>query len=416
MRDRSTWIVIGCYTAARLLLAVPRGPIDTPDTIGYREGGSFIGGSVRPWVLPWLFKLTPGDYATIVAQTVFSALAFMVLAAAVAAQMRSHQVRVAVLAIIPLLGTTQRITTWDAALLTESLTVSLTAALVATLIWWPRLPGWVLVGVVTLWLHLRDSHAMLGLLVVPLLVYLAVRHRRRAVAVCLVVVLAWAMVASQRDRQIEAHNVIANVAFRISYDPDRIGWFRDHGMPDSTAFEIADTIDRQHGLRDDPVFQKWAETDGVGVYLRYLAEHPSSAFGAIRYLFADDPLIGESMVDQTFHPYADTATMPFGLLWPNEGTVFTLLLAAGAALALLVTVRGNDLDRRWLIPTVLSLSTIPHGYLVFHGAPNELARHANLLAFVLVLSLWWMIALATDQALERREQPSPWGQRVEGGM
>ncbi len=47
----------------------------------------------------------------------------------------------------------------------------------------------------------------------------------------------------------------------------------------------------------------------------------------------------------------------------------------------------------------MAASTVPHALLAFHVSPFEIARKGVILAFVLVVACWWMIALAIDSWL-----------------
>jgi hypothetical protein len=70
-----------------------------------------------------------------------------------------------------------------------------------------------------------------------------------------------------------------------------------------------------------------------------------------------------------------------------------------------MTRSTRRVDRRWVLPGLLVASTIPHALLVFHGTPLELGRHGAVMSLVLVMSCWWMIALAIDTRLTA-EAPS----------
>ncbi len=115
----------------------------------------------------------------------------------------------------------------------------------------------------------------------------------------------------------------------------------------------------------------------------------------------------EGMVDHTFARYPDPPPdVPFAGLWPKEGTAYTTVLLLAALFVIQWFERTGRPRRRWAPPAILALTTIPHAFLVFHGAPIELARHAVVLTTVLVVSLWWIIAIGVDSAMTARSSPS----------
>lgn len=408
VQSRSLWLAaaaaIGSYVAARLLVVAMVEPSTTNDTPGYVDV-DLLGGAQRPWVYPAVRRLF--DDATLVyVQALVSAVAFVVLAVAIASTLRTWQARAFVLALVPLLGMTQRITTWDATISTESIAVASTALGIAAAVWWRAGPTWVLVILFVAWTFVRDAHLMLATPIALVVGVIAWHGGRRSLAVAFAVVAVWALTAAQNDRWVESYNVTANIAARV-LDPrdggvdERVDWLLDHGMPDSAALDDPEWISSLRGLQADPAFQTWAEGDGMAVYVRYLAAHPGVLLRALPAVVVDYELGNESMVDQTRSPYASTLVRPFNLMWPNEGSLFTMGLAVSALIA------AASMSRRGVaitLPVVLFASTIPHAFLVYHGAPMELARHAVVLAFVLAVSCWWLVLLAVDATMRSRSR------------
>lgn len=394
---RAGWTVIGCYVSARLLIAASMGPTPIPDTSSYAEI-DLLGRAGRPWVLPVLFSITT-DWIFLVSQTVVSALAFVALACAVGSTVRSQLVRVALLAAILLLGLSPRVTMWDATLGTESLAMSLTSGLIASIVLIDRVGTSALLLLVVGWLFLRDAHALLAVVAAPPMVIFLWRNTRKVAALGLLVVALWGFTASQVDRSIEAYNVTSNVAFRISTNDQHLAWFVRQGMPVPEAASVVDPPSRLSAFLSDPEFQAWAEGAGAITYSRFLVSHPDFALQAVGRIFVDDVLVQESMSDRTFAPYSEPATPGFDWLWPNRGALYAAIaiLASVAGLAT-VALRGR-LDRRFGIPSVLLASTMPHAILVYHGAPIEIARHAVVLNLVLIVACYWTVALSVDAVI-----------------
>lgn len=393
-------ILVGCYLTARLLIVATMGPTSMPDTPGYFDI-SLIGGAGRPWVLPVLFAVTT-DWMLVALQTAISAAAFVAVALAVGSTIRDSRASVAAMAAVLLIGITPRVTMWDALLATESLAISFTLLLIAVAVWLDRVPTWALLALFVGWVFVRDSHALLALLVATPFVVALWRQRRRVAVFGLVAVLLWGVAASQHDRSIEAYNVTSNVNFRVSYDPDRFRWFIDNGMPVSDAFFIADPFERRAVLAADSEFQEWAEADGAATYAKFLLTHPDFTMQAVGRIFVDDQLVSESISDRTFALYADPDTPRLGWLWPDNGNAHAAVAVLAALGGLALVASKRRLDKRFVVPILLLVSTIPHAILVFHGAPIELARHGLVLMVVLMVSCVWLVALAADDALDQR--------------
>lgn len=394
MKPRLVWYVAAGYVLLRILLAVSVPVIEHHgDTPSYLIGPNLIGQHSRPWTVPLLFSLVDTDWVPVV-QAAFSAVAFLVLAAAIASTINDRRVKLAVASVVLLLGLAPRTTVWDTALLSESLAISLTALLIAGLVWIDRVPWWSIVAVFCLWVFTRDAHLYLGALVLIGAGVWGWQHRRAALPVGMLIVLLWGGLASRGDDSIESYNVVSNIAYHAPYGSDNWDWFAGEGMPDSAAFRSVEFFQRQRGLLADDEFRTWAGEDGVAVYTKFMATHPLFVAGGLQYLMVNPPGDG-SLVDVPL----DVTPVGVWMIWPGEATVFTALLALGGLTAALWLSRRGQ-GRRILLPTLLAASTFPHALLAYHATPIEVARHGVVLAFVLVVSCWWLVAIAADVLLQ----------------
>lgn len=407
---KSRWpfacLLVG-YVIVRLALLWSMGtPGVHPDTPSYRAGVSLIGNAPRTWPVPLLLTVL-GDRGLTIFQTVISASAFCTLAAVVASTIKHPRWSRCCGALVLMIGIAPRVTTWDKMLITESLAISLTAFLIAALARLDHLPWWPVVGIFTLWVFIRDGHLLLGGLVVVALLPRARNRRQMLLPAGMFVALLWSGLAAQNDRYIEGFNVAANIGGRVAYDDvETWRWFNERGMPYSDGFLITDSmVDRIRALYSDPGFAAWANGDGVGLYARYLVSHPGFVASGLQHLFVDDHGeqmgVRESLSD---HSWGQTQIhgYPFGpaFIWPSEADAYTLLLALGATSGALVVQRRSGLDRRWVLPGALLVSTPPHALLAWHATPYEIARHGVVLSFVAVISCWWMIMLTIDHLLD----------------
>lgn len=394
MRGRTIGLGVVCYVALRVTIAVWVGPHWHPDTIGYADYPvSFTGNAPRPWLVT-LVQHALTDYGVVVLQAVVSGVAFCVLAVAIGATIEDRRVRYGMGGLVLLLGLAPRITAWDTMLLSESLAVSLSALLLACLIHLERVPWWAVGLVFTLWVFTRESHWFLAVMLLPAVGWWAWRKRRIALPVVMVAAFVWSAAAYNNDDSTDAWGISANLAWYAGTDVETFRWFIDHGMPPSDGFTYRTLKDRVDVLFLDPEFREWAGGDGVRVYAEYLATHPRFLFGeAFGAMFDPPPFDTNTLLDHETFYMAETAGPP---VWPRSGVLYTALLVAAAGLAGLQTWRAGRIDRRWLLPIALIGSTIPHALLVYHVAPTELGRKGTLMAFVVVLACWWIVALALD--------------------
>ncbi len=396
----TAYVLLRVALAARVHVIVPH--LDAPS---YQVPPSFTGAHSRPWVVPALYSFVDGHAATLV-QAALGGLAFVVLALAIGSTIRDQRVRFVVMVIILLMGIAPRTTVWDVTLVSESVALSLTAILIAVLVWIDRLPWGVVATVFTLWVFTRDAHLYLGVLVLIGVGTWVWRRREWTLFVVMALVLAWAGLASRNNDTIEKYNVAINTAWHTSQDADMLRWFELRGMPASNAFASGDFDTRQVELLEDERFMQWAATDGPGLYLRYLATHPGFTFEALVAVFENgDAPVPQSLVDNSYSKLGDSPLGPW-VVWPSDASMYSGLLSIAALACLWFGARRRRLDAGYVLPVALLASTIPHALLAYHATPWELGRHGAVLALVLVVSGWWLVALTVDRAV-RTETVEP---------
>lgn len=400
---RAFWILMACYVAARVLLVAGRHSTrEHPDTASYFQGVSLLGSAPRTWVAPLLFTL-PESWV-IVVQAAISGVAFVTLAVALATLVRDRRVRVALMAIVLLMGLTPRVTYWDTMLLSESLAISMTALLIAAVICIDRVPWPAFAVVFALWIFTRDGHTYLGAMLLIGLVWHAWKHRRVAIAVACAAVLVWNVAAANNNRMVEGSTATAGIAYYSWQDVDTFKWFRDRGMPTNVAwtYGYGGTYEAVWlGLYDDPEFRDWADHHGQALYFRYLLSHRRRLVERMPLMFVDGGMWDESMVDHTAAVTTDVPGVTWP--WPNEASWYAFGLVCAVLLSALLLARAGRLDRgRWLLPALLAASSVPHAWMASLASPYEYARHGVVMAFVLVIACWWMIALAVDEVVVAR--------------
>jgi hypothetical protein len=397
-----------CFVAARLLLvAGGRSDFEHNDTPSYRQGISLIGNAPRTWVIPLLLELP--DAWVVVAQALLGGIAFFLLAVALAARVEHHRVRIAIAAVVMAIGLTPRVTYWDTMLLSESLAISLTALLIGAVVHLGRVPAWAFIALFTLWLFTRDGHTYLGALLVLVLGWWGWRHRKLAIPVGCLVVLGWSFVAASNDKYVEGSTAAAGMAYYSLEDVDNFRWLVEHGMPVSGGFSSAIEETTEIGAMQtmfraiyfhDAQFRAWADEEGQALYLRFLLAHPEYLVERLPNAIVDGGFFDEALVDHTAYARSKTPGIPW--VWPEEASWYTFVLVSAALVASLWVARAGLIDRRWIVPGAIAASSIPHAWMALIASPFEYGRHGVVMAFALVISAWWALALCADATLAKR--------------
>src|SRR5438270_6870 len=190
---RTSTRAAGRSTAGRSRFRSPALPsTGAPDTAGYLDVAShslfslgFWAGA-RPPALPLLYKVLPdSDSARAWGQFAVSVVCWPLLAGAVARCLRPGVYRYLAFGAVLLFSMTIPIIQWDRVLLSESLSISLTALVLASWLELVRAPRPAMVfGVLAasvLWVFARDSNGIVALTIVPFALAWAVwpGHGRR---------------------------------------------------------------------------------------------------------------------------------------------------------------------------------------------------------------------------------------------
>jgi hypothetical protein len=349
----------------------------------------------RPFTVPLLWKLFGDDHVRIVAHLTLSIVAWLALAAAVAAASKQRAVRRLAFSLFLLFGATTEIILWDPLLLSESVSLSLAALLVAAWIWLVRAPSWSSVAAVLvatlLWAFVRDSHAYVILFAAAVVAASLVNRSSRQYKAALVagsIVIALLSIASANEGSRWYQPMRDILLNRVAADPGMTDYFEARLGP------------------------SWRDADARRVYARYLLTHPAYTLG--------DPFFGSqttpfssadsasSLLDPDLRIYNDNAAdraLPLPSLVDDaafvhgKGAVLALVLLISAlAAAVAFRLRASPV---WIVPAVLLASTIPHGLVAYHLSGLEVDRHALEAAVLLrvgalILALFVLDAVVTS--------------------
>ncbi len=350
----------------------------------------------RPFTVPTLWKLFGDDHVRIVAQLTLSIVAWLALAAAVATAIRQRFVRRLAFSLVLLFSATTEIILWDPLLLSESVSLSLGALLVAAWIWFVRVPGWssvaAVLGATLLWVFVRDSHAYVILFVaVAVLASLAYRPSGRGYKAALA-----------------AGNLVL-VLLSVASANEGVRWYQP--MRDILLNRVA--ADREmEDYFEARLGPRWRDADARRVYARYLVDHPAYTFG--------DPFFGSqttpfssadsasALLDPDLRIYNDNAAdRAIPLPRVVDDAVFVHGKRSALALVLFIAVFAAAVAFRfrastmWIVPIVVLMSTVPHGLVAYHLSGLEVDRHAlevavGLRVGALILALFALDALVTE--------------------
>jgi hypothetical protein len=400
-------VLAAAYVLVRVWQASGSAPLYTRDSVDYERiarlplSGAFAS-EVKPWGLPLFYKLLPGDLAVTapIAQLLLSIVAWLALAFAFARCFESRAVRGLAFVSILVFSSSAFVAQWDVVILSESLSLSLYALVLAAALELARRPRRGVVAalllVALLWSATRDTNtyafAPIALALLPSL------RRRRWLALALacgtVLILAGSASSASNPRRWELV-MIDLVDERVLASPDASRYFEAHGMPLPPDLRrrlfVARTplsrFDRDPALRP---FRRWMLRSGRRTYASYLLSHTDEAVG--EPLSRSGLLLSPVGLD-FYKPRGFREVLPGRvdrIIFPRSGrnVLVWLLLASGVAAALAVAGTSR---RRWLLPLATAASALPLAILIWDSEPREVPRHELI---PIVMSRLSLIALS----------------------
>lgn len=433
-RERVLVGLASAYVLFRVTGFLEAEPRTFNDTSGYESTGDhsvlsvdFLAGSRAPTV-PFLYMLVTGDDARIWAQLAISIASWLALAASVAASVQNRVMRRVSFAAVLLFALAPEVVIWDAALLSESVSVSLAAALVACWLQIARRPSaWayaLMLALAAAWTLARDPHAYvaagLGLVVaatIPLFASMGGSRRMRGAVAAGLIVIAVASVVSANANFARWILPLQNVlSLRIADEPDQLAHFERAGMPATPDVLEAMRVHRETGeivLEHPPAFDtpdalsgatpfhRWLRTDGRATYTEFLLTRPG--VGAEGFAHLGETLLDPELVSYASDPSAWDAEPLAALVYPRRAVIAVLVPTIAVGLALFVGLRFGP-RREWLVPAFLIASSLPFAILVHHGGALEPDRHGLLPSVFLRLGGLLLILFAVDRWLQRGER------------
>jgi hypothetical protein len=374
----------------------------------------------RPPLVPLVLKLVDSSNGFVALQSLVAVAAWGLLAFTVGRLVPAGWRRVVAVWIVLALASSTPVVLWNRSVLSESLSLSLLAVVMAAVIWtagrvtWPRVAA-VVVSSVT-FAATRDAQVWtVGLLGLAVAGAVAVHGRRRrrlsrpaavlAVGLLLAAgVTGWDTVHTGRTDQ-----NVGNVLFvRVFPFPGRVAWFAAHGMPESAAVDrlaaatpatkstakvVAPDLSDPHNAALD----HWINHDGQSTYLLWLVTHP--AYVITEPLVRPEQAFNFANGVLTFYAATGRVDSPLTpAVWPAWWWMVPLAVVglAGAA------VTGAWRERGTQVIVVLAALGLLSMLIAWQGDGQEVTRHTiegfvELRAGVLVLFLVGVLGLPSPR-------------------
>ena len=340
----------------------------------------------KPFGYPLFLAALGRDQSAVVwAQLALSVACWSFLAWVVARRVPRPAAPLAAASIL-LLSCAWPVAQWDTLVLTESLTLSLLATLVALgVLCLERPSGRRLAAVAAAAValtSLRDaSGAAAALLCLVLAAALAARRRRLAAVAALTAVACVALVVTTSSVRRWEILVADQVGKGAAANPAELAYFRAHGMPavpHLARIVFADTRSPlpAHTFLTDPRLERlvpWFLAHGRSTYEGWLLTHPSASLATP--LERLPTLLGDTGLATYRAPGFRALTGSAGALaYPGEGGHMLELLLVVAGLASIALLRGAA-GRELVLPLATAALAVPLAVLIWDGEPSEVARH-----------------------------------------
>ncbi len=365
----------------------------------------------RPFIFPLLLHIVHQDFrAAAVIQLGITILAWGILSHLISSSFHLVWLRLFSFVLILALSLVRHLAGWDFVMMTESLSLSSFALLIACGI--RLLRGWrihkviVLCVVAFLFAFTRDTNAYLlamfaGMLLFAVLFHWAAPRALIVAAVFMLIFFISNLSADTSERWV--FPLVNVVGKRLLPYTASIQSFESCGMPVTPELlRLADSFanGQDRAFFNDPAlegFRVWVREHGKSCYARWLLAHPAQAIGQAFGEF--NGLIYFEDVDGYFsRRYTDV--LPSRVERALYPVYYVTWLWAVLTIAALIAVmrrawRDNVL---WAVFIMLCLTIFPHLFITWHGDAMAPHRHAVSVGMQLALTMWLLIFLVLEKA------------------
>ena len=372
----------------------------------------------RPWAILLIYKSLGSSQSAIeIFQLSVSTIAWLWLAWIFVLSLKNQWGKLTGFIVTLSLSLTPTVQLWNHAVLSESLSISLTILILAAFVRFAQ--GWkwrylfLLVLFFVLWMSIREVNAYIALFVAITLLLMGFARKTFRVYWALSFFIGAAFLINY---QLSSAYVLPRwalplsevITHRILPNPEYLDYFSDNGMPvnpELMALSGRNAISDNFAVVNNvklKKFTRWLFNDAQNVYVKFLLSHPGytlwSPLADIKALLGYDYLDGFQIPD-----YAPTLPAqfievfyPMGWFWPYLGLS---LLAFGY----IFVVNLRSQKRIYWIILAFLLLVIPQLYLIWHGDALDVERHAVVMNIQFHLGFLWSIIIHIDTVIAKRQ-------------
>ena len=386
-------------------------------------------------------KDNPGFERVINFQIAMAILGWVSLAFVLFRHLNNIVVRIVSVILVLLFGLSPQMADWDQILLSESLSFSFFALMIASIIELAfslieKRPAWVsyiwiglLTLVTTVWIFTRDTNnyfILFSIFLVTLLITFAFWRKPIDPVRLIMLLIAWVMLfgfhqATFRISDRWLKPFLNNMTQNIFPYTGRVKFFEARGMP--VTPELLRMVDyaEYSGIYEQDEFIAWAKRRGLSSYMEFLIRSPIWAFQSIyndmNILFSENvqPYFRVTPSDSPFEKFLQkTAKRPWWLLIIGES--LHPVSSGVLFISLFLTSMIIILAFRWRTPQAITwailacwiflggLILLITGYL---GEVRSIIRHAMAGVVPLRLSVWLLSAILADLILSLPKEKNP---------
>jgi hypothetical protein len=350
--------------------------------------------------------------------------------------------------LVLLFGLSPQMADWDQILLTESLSFSLFALLIALVIelafslrsekpaWVPYIWVGLLSIVMVIWVFLRDTNSYLVLLSifsVALLVLFAFWRKVIDPMPLVVLLVAGIVLFGFHQATFRASDrwklpLLNNLIYNVFPFPSRVEFFEVRGMPVSPELLKIDTYANESDIYEREAFMAWVQQRGLSSYTEFLIHSPLwallSVYHDIDILFSENtqPYFKVNPADNLFEEIPlKTAKRPWWLLIIGNSlhAVSSVVLWMTAILTLMmVAMAYRQRTTAAIIWAILACWVFLGGVILlatgYLGEVRSIIRHAMAGVVPLRLALWLLSAILIDLILTGGQNDQPAKHSSEG--
>ena len=377
--------------------------------------------NIRPWTVSLIYKLLPKSEDLLpIFQTTLWAFSWGILAFVFARSLKPAWFQPLAYTIVLVFSLTTPIIMWNHVVLSESISISLFAFLIA--LWMTLLKKWdfrilaTIIIVTFFWQNTRETIIYFMILLTSLLVFIAITTPKLrpflVVSAFFTLFIIYGLTNSNRAYRYRFPmiNIIGRRILTVERYKD---YFVEHGMPvNETLLSLTGgwANSQDFAFFNDPSlrkFRRWLDDSGMKTYAQFLINHPEyTVLGPLKASnqmlsgdlseYASDSLnTFPYIIDEIFYPYRQTALYLF--------SGFVCMLGWS------ITQPWKRTNLYW-VPLILVIIAIPYGFVVWIGDEMEISRHAILFSILLRLGILLSFILISSDLLSFLTRLKPTGE------